>query len=125
MAVCGRAAAVVVHRETQHIVSGVQAYARQARGVKKSAVSKTVRLFTDSSIAYGILLTIFHCDFLRAKNRRCTDYTQDLVSPAITQVIHIMLTFLLTGCPSLTSRREEKERCLRLEFAHSTTRICA
>jgi hypothetical protein len=40
MAVCGRAAAFVVHRETQHIVSGVQAYARQARGVKKSAASK-------------------------------------------------------------------------------------
>jgi hypothetical protein len=47
MAVCGRAAAVVVHRETQHIVSGVQAYARQARGVKKSAVLETVRLFNE------------------------------------------------------------------------------
>jgi hypothetical protein len=104
MAVCGRAAAVVVHRETQHIVSGVQAYARQARGVKKSAVSKTVKLINESSITYEILLTIFHCDFLRRKNRPCTDYTQDLVSPAITQVIHIMLTFLFTGCPSLTSR---------------------
>jgi hypothetical protein len=99
MALCGRAAAVVVHRETQHIVSGVQAYARQARGVKKSAASKTVRLLNELSTTYEILLTIFHCDFLRPKNSACTDYTQDLVSPAITQVIHIMLTFLLTGCP--------------------------
>jgi len=47
MAVCGQAAAVFVHRETQHIVSGVQAYARQARGVKKSAVLETVRLFNE------------------------------------------------------------------------------
>jgi hypothetical protein len=35
MDVCGRAAAVFVHRETQHIVSGVQDYARRARVVKK------------------------------------------------------------------------------------------
>jgi hypothetical protein len=47
MAVCERAAAVVVHRKTQHIVSGVQAYARQARGVKKSTSWKSVRLFIE------------------------------------------------------------------------------
>jgi hypothetical protein len=38
MKVCGGAAAVLmhlVHRETQHIVSGLQAYARRARAVKK------------------------------------------------------------------------------------------
>jgi hypothetical protein len=41
MTVCGRAAAALVsrehreHRETQHIVSGVQDYARRARVVKK------------------------------------------------------------------------------------------
>jgi hypothetical protein len=50
MAVCGRAAAFFVHRETQHIVSGLQDYARQAQGVKKSATSKMVRLFTDKSM---------------------------------------------------------------------------
>jgi hypothetical protein len=60
MAVCGRAAAVVVHRETQHIVSGVQAYARQARGVKKSTASNTVQQSAIHSASYGILLTIFH-----------------------------------------------------------------
>jgi hypothetical protein len=36
MDVRGRAAAVFVHRETQHIVSGLQAYARQSQPVKKS-----------------------------------------------------------------------------------------
>jgi hypothetical protein len=35
MDVCGRAAAVFVHRETQHIVSGLQAYACRERPVKK------------------------------------------------------------------------------------------
>jgi hypothetical protein len=38
MEVCGRAAALLVHREhreTQHIVSGAQDYARRARAVKK------------------------------------------------------------------------------------------
>jgi hypothetical protein len=100
MGVYGRAAAVVVHRETQHIVSGLQAYARQARGVKKSAGWKTVQLLTSESGICAIYLTVFHCDFFRPGNRPCTDYTQDLVSPAISQVMHIMLTFLLTGCPS-------------------------
>jgi hypothetical protein len=42
MAICGRAAAVFVHRETQHIVSGLQAYARQPQPVKKSSGSKTI-----------------------------------------------------------------------------------
>jgi hypothetical protein len=40
MAICGRAAAVFVHRETQHIVSGLQAYARQQQAVKKSKAIK-------------------------------------------------------------------------------------
>jgi hypothetical protein len=98
MAVCGRAAAFFVHRETQHIVSGVQDYSRQARGVKKSAACKTVQLLTSESGICAIQLTIFHCDFLRAAIAPCKDYTQDLVSPAITQVMHIMLTVLLTTC---------------------------
>jgi hypothetical protein len=62
MAVCGRAAAVLVHRETQHIVSGVQDYARQARGVKKSAASTTIQLLIEESGICAIQLTIFHCD---------------------------------------------------------------
>jgi hypothetical protein len=45
------------------------------------------------------MLTIFHCDFLVGANCPCRDYTQDIVSPAISQVMHIMLTFFLTGCP--------------------------
>jgi hypothetical protein len=98
MEVCGRAAAVFVHRETQHIVSGVQAYARQERPVKKPEVSKSVQLFNAISNRYEILLTIFHHVFLRAENRSCSGYTQDLVSPGSTQVMHIMLTLLLTGC---------------------------
>jgi hypothetical protein len=35
MVVCGRAAAFFSHRETQHIVSGAQAYARSQQAVKK------------------------------------------------------------------------------------------
>jgi hypothetical protein len=42
MDVRGQAAAVLVHRKTQHIVSGVQAYARLPRAVKKSPERKTV-----------------------------------------------------------------------------------
>jgi hypothetical protein len=40
MTVCGRAAAFFIHRETQHIVSGLQAYARKLRAVKKSKAAK-------------------------------------------------------------------------------------
>jgi hypothetical protein len=43
MAVCGRAAAFFVHRETQHIVSGLQAYACLPTVVKKCAEPKTVQ----------------------------------------------------------------------------------
>jgi hypothetical protein len=45
MEVCGRAAAVFVHRETQHIVSGAQAYARRPRAVKKMQVEKQYYYF--------------------------------------------------------------------------------
>jgi hypothetical protein len=48
MEVCGRAAAVLVHREyreTQHIVSGAQDYARRARAVKKLKETKRCDYF--------------------------------------------------------------------------------
>jgi hypothetical protein len=52
MEVCGQAAAVLIHRarrdqrETQHIVSGLQAYARRARAVKKLQDGKQCDYFT-------------------------------------------------------------------------------
>jgi len=66
------------------------------------------------------MLTIFALRFFARGHRTCRAYTQDLVSPGSEQVMHIMLTLLLTGCPPtpqeadrLTARIEAFRAALR------------